>query len=134
MTKELKVVKPFLMMEPGDIMVLSEDGKSYVSTINDEYHSDSDGDNIWSTYTSTFTISVDQARSMINDGLLREVKEDNQFVNVFDEIDRMLNMYSKDLATVDEDCKNQPACLKTERITVLNNLIKALTHLKELKR
>ncbi len=134
MTKELKVVKPFLMMEPGDIMVLSEDGKSYVSTINDEYHSDSDGDNIWSTYTSTFTISVDQAKSMINDGLLREVKEESQFVNVFDEIDRMLNMYSKDLASVDTDCKNQPACLKTERITVLNNLIKALNHLKELKR
>lgn len=134
MTKELKVVKPFLMMEPGDIMRLSEDGKSYVSTINDEYHSDSDGDNIWSTYTSTFTISVDQAKSMISDGLLREVKEDNQFVNVFDEIERMLNMYSKDLANVDEDCKNQPACLKTERITVLNNLIKALNHLKELKR
>lgn len=134
MAKELKVVKPFLMMEPGDILTLSEDGKSYVSTVNDEYHSDSDGDNIWSTYTSTFTISVDQAKSMIVNGLLREVKEENQFVNIFDEIDRLLALYSKDLASVDIDCKDQPACLKTERITVLNNLIKLLNHLKDLKR
>lgn len=134
MTKDLKVVKPFLMMEPGDILSLSEDGKSYVSTVNDEYHSDSDGDNIWSTYTSTFTISVDQAKSMIVNGLLREVKEENQFVNIFDEIDRLLALYSKDLASVDADCKDQPACLKTERITVLNNLIKLLNHLKDLKR
>lgn len=133
MTKELKVVKPFLMMEPGDTLTLSEDGKSYVSTINDEYHSDSDGDNIWSTYTSTFTISVDQAKNMITDGLLREVKEKSKFVNIFDEIDRLLVLYSKDLASVDTTCKDQPACLKTERITVLNNLIKLLNHLKDLK-
>lgn len=138
MTKELKVVKPFFVMEPGDTMKLSEDGKSYVSEMNSEHHSDSDNANVWSTYSSVFTISNDQAKELIEDGFLEEVKTKNttdaKFVNVFDEIDRLLSLYEKDLSNINDICKDQPACVKTEQVTVLNNMIKLLTYLKGLRK
>ena len=138
MTKELKFVKPYYMMEPGDTMVLSNDGKSYVSTYSDEYHADSDDDNVWSTYSSTFTVSTYQAEILLKNGIVEEVNEvknqDSKFINVFDEIDSLIALYTKQLTNLDEDYKDRPLCLKNEKLTVLNNLIKLLNYLKQLKK
>ena len=138
MTKELKFVKPYYMMEPGDTMVLSNDGKSYVSTYSDEYHADSDDDNVWSTYSSTFTVSTYQAEILLKNGIVEEVNEvknqDSKFINVFDEIDSLIALYTKQLTNLDEDYKDQPLCLKNEKLTVLDNLIKLLNYLKQLKK
>jgi len=138
MTKELKFVKPYFMMDPNDRMVISEDGKSYVSTYSDEYHADSDDDNVWSTYSSTFAISTEQAKRLLAQGVVEEVHETkdqaNKFVNIFDEIDNLISLYTLQLTTLDEDYKDQPLCLKNEKLTVLNNLIKLLNHLKNLKK
>lgn len=138
MTKELKFVKPYMMMEPGDILKLSEDGKSYVSTYNDEYHTDSYDDNVWSTYAMTFTTSTENAKLLLEAGVVEEVAENknqsSKFVNVFDEIDNLISLYTLQLTTLDDDYKDQPLCLKNEKLTVLNNLIKLLNHLKNLKK
>ena len=40
----------------------------------------------------------------------------------------------KELKNIDKDMKDQPTCLKVEKTTVLNNMIKLLNHLKGLKR
>ena len=42
--------------------------------------------------------------------------------------------YADALKNLDEDMKDQPTCLKVEKTTVLNNMIKLLNHLKGLKR
>lgn len=138
MAKNLKVIKPFYVMEVGDTFELSEDGKTYTSTYNEENHENSDfGVVVNSTFTSNYSISIDYAKELIKTGFLEEVvakKMDNSFINVFDEIDNLLNEYTEELANIDEEFANFPACLKVERETVLNNICTVLNHLKSLKK
>ena len=74
------------------------------------------------------------------EGYLAEVKktepilEKKDFVNVFEEIDSLLEDYTIDLGNLDEEMADMPACLKVERKTVLDNLVTLLTHLKSLKK
>lgn len=141
MSNTLCVIEPFFVMEVGDTLELSEDGNSYVYTRNEEFHKhgDDNGD-INSTYSSTFTISKEYAASLIKEGFLEEVyAEDdkvskNAFVNVFDEISKLLAQYKDELKNIDEDFANMPECVKVEKTTVLNNLIKVLSYLKGLKK
>ena len=71
---------------------------------------------------------------MIKAGILENAKTDKSFVNVFDEIDNMINTYSTELKNIDKDMANSPECLKVEKTTVLQNLIKTLDHLKTLRK
>lgn len=140
MTKTLKVVKPFYVMEVDDTFELSEDGQSYVSKYNTEYSSaNSDGDNVVEAkYNSIFTISVEYAEELVMGGYLEEVtpvaekKEDSTFVNVFSEIDSLMSKYAKELSQLND--QDLPACMKVEKETVLRNMIKVLDHLKSLKK
>lgn len=141
MTKVLKVIKPFYVMEAGDTLQLSQDGSKYES-VYEEHHdmSDDDNHNAYSHYESNFSISLEYAKILIESGYLSEVKEsakknvDNTFVNIFDEIDNMLDTYNEDLDTIVEDMKDEPTIMALEKETVLRNMIKVLEHLKSLKK
>ena len=140
MTKSLKVIEPFFGMEAGDEMKLSQDGKMYVSEYSSEYHADDEDDTASAVYNSTCSVSKDYAEQLVKEGYLEEVtpstklKDTIPFVNVFDEIDSMITTYQTDLANIDIDERNTPEALKVEKKTVLQNLIKALNHLKNLRK
>ena len=140
MTKSLKVIEPFFGMEAGDEMKLSHDGKMYVSEYSSEYHADDEDDTASAVYNSTCSVSKDYAEQLVKEGYLEEVapstklKDTTPFVNVFDEIDSMITTYQTDLANIDIDERNTPEALKVEKKTVLQNLIKALNHLKNLRK
>ena len=138
MAKTLRVIEPFFVMEFGDTFEWNNDTKMYISKHNEEFYK-MDGGNInevKSAYTSEFQISEDYAKSLIEDGYLEEAteKEPQKFVNIFDEIDTLLEKYKKGLETLGEDCAELPACVKVERESVLTNLVTLLEHLKSLKK
>jgi hypothetical protein len=138
MAKTLRVIDPFFVMELGDTFEYSDEAKMYVSKHKEEfYKTDSDkiGD-IKSSYNSEFQISTEYAESLIKDGYLEEVIEDEKptFVNIFDEINTLLDRYKQGLNTLDKDTLDLPACVKVEREVVLTNLVTLLEHLKSLKK
>lgn len=135
MTNTLKVVKPFFVMEVGDTFEKTEKG-TYKSAYSTEYASaEADGDEVSSSYNSTYEISESYAKSLIEEGFLaEETKKKDKFVNVFDEIDAMKQQFQYELDHLDEDCEGIPACLKTEKLTVLTNLLTTLNHLSNLKK
>lgn len=135
MTNTLKVVKPFFVMEVGDTFEKTEKG-TYKSAYSTEYASaEAEGDEVSSSYNSTYEISESYAKSLIEEGfLVEETKKKDKFVNVFDEIDAMKQQFQYELDHLDEDCEGIPACLKTEKLTVLTNLLTTLNHLSNLKK
>lgn len=134
MTNTLMVVKPFFVMEAGDTFEKTGDG-SYASVYSSEYSSsDAEGGDVQSAYTSRYEISESYAKSLIKDGFLKEVKDRDSFVNVFDEIEKLKSIYDQELETLDEDFANAPSCLKVEKKTVLENMKKLLNHLSDLKK
>ena len=138
MSKILRVIEPFFVLNVDDTLTLAEGGKFYVAEHNEEFRSNSEDSDLMSSYNSSFTISVKWAKQLIEDGFLEEVvekkTEDKKFVNVFDEIDNLLNKYTDELNNIDEDMVNDPECLKVEKTTVLKNIIKVLNHLKTLRK
>lgn len=135
MSKTLKVIEPFFSLEVGDILELSEDGKDYVIEQNESFGSNNaEGADVRSSFTSKFTISVDYAKALVKEGMLAEETTKSNFVNIFEEIDKLLVKYTSELSTIDADFKDKPACLKIEKNTVLTNLITLLNHLKGLKK
>lgn len=137
MSKMLQVIEPFFILEVGDTLNLSGDGKSYVYERNEEFRKATahNGD-VSSHFSSMFSISIDHAKELIEEGFLAEVTADKstQFVNIFNEIDTLLDKYTKELSNIDKDMVNEPICLKVEKTTVLKNMIKLLNHLKSLKK
>lgn len=132
MGKKLKVINPFFVMEEGDEFELSKDGK-YVSEYSAEY---SDNDSIASSYRSTYEISSEMAKSLVADGYLEEIKEDKRenYVNVFNEIEKLISEYASQLKDIENEFENMPACLRVEKETVLSNMVKVLNHLHSLKK
>lgn len=139
MTKILKVVKPFFVMEIGDTFEYDNDTNRYKSVYNVENNSSNDNNStVMSSYSSVYTISTEYAKVLIGQGYLEQVDENSaeskKFVNVFDEISNLISVYNKDLADVLRSDDNTPQCLKIERETVLRNMIKLLEHLNSLKK
>lgn len=139
MTKILKVVKPFFVMEIGDTFEYDNDTNQYKSVYNVENNSSNDNNStVMSSYNSVYTISIEYAKVLIGQGYLEQVDENSaeskKFVNVFDEISNLISVYNKDLADVLRSDDNTPQCLKVERETVLRNMIKLLEHLNSLKK
>ena len=134
MTKKLEVIEPFFGLELGDVMNLSDDEKSYVAEYNSAYK-ENDDDDYWGSnaYSAKCSISVDYAKELIDEGMLKEVAEKAEpFINVFDEIDSLIEKYTYDLNKV--DTQDMPECMKVEQRTVMLNLIKVLNYLKGLKK
>ena len=137
MSRILKVIEPFFTVDLGDTFVLTEDGKSYVSERNEEFHTAKDNGDMSSSYNSTFTISLKWAKQLIEDGYLQEELEpvkDKSFVNVFDEIDALINKYTAEMKDLPKTMANAPECLRVERATVLTNILTVLNHLKSLRK
>ena len=141
MAKILKVTKPFFVMEVGDTFEYDANTKQYKSVYNIEHNgSDEKNTTVVSTYNSVYTISEEYAKMLIDNGYLEESYIDTesekptQFVNIFNEIDKLISEYSKELNDVDNEYKDMPECLKVEKVTVIKNLLKLLTYLKSLKK
>uniref|UniRef100_A0AAU8BBN3 Uncharacterized protein n=1 Tax=Dulem virus 42 TaxID=3145760 RepID=A0AAU8BBN3_9CAUD len=126
MTNALKIKG--LPFNQGDLLKKTEDGD--YELISEQTIGDS-------AYVKTiFTLSSDYAEYLKNSGILEEVEEktDKKFVNIFDEVSKLLSVYEKELSDIDLDMKDQPACLRVEKETVLLNMIKLLKHLNSLKK
>ena len=137
MSKTLRVIDPFFIMEIGDTFTLSEDGKTYTSEHNEEFRKAGDSDEVSSVYNSVFNISTEYAKELIKEGYLEEVtesKKQNTFVNVFDEIDNLIKKYQEELNNIDKTMKDAPQCMKVEKTTVLTNILSVLNHLKTLRK
>lgn len=139
MAKILRVIEPFLIMDLGDTFEYDNDAKMYVSKHNEEYYFNDDKNvkDIKSVYNADFQISPEYAKQLIEDGFLEEateISEKTSFVNIFDEIDTLLVKYSTQLANIEADMRDLPACVRVERETVLQNMITLLKHLKSLKK
>ena len=138
MAKILRVIDPFFVMELNDTFEYDEKTKMYTSRHKEEFYKMEGEDikGVKSAYNSEFRISEEYAKSLIEDGYLEEVTDNDKpsFVNVFDEIDNLRAKYKKGLATISEDCAELPACVKVERETVLTNMVTLLEHLKGLKK
>lgn len=136
MTKILKVIKPFFVMENGDTFEYNADTDQYES-VYDEEHNSSNEDNstVVSSYNSVYRISKEYAKMLLDNGYVEEVNEAKKFVNIFDEIDNKLSEYNEELYTLKTKAdENTPQCLLVEKETVLRNMIKLLEYLKGLKK
>lgn len=137
MAKVLRVIEPFFDVDVDDTFVLSDDAKFYVFEKNEEFHTNSsETEDLTSSLKSTFKISIKWAKQLVEDGYLEEVNEkaNTKFVNVFDEIEKLLNAYQEELKLIPETMKESPECLRVERTTVLMNMIKVLSYLKTLRK
>ena len=136
MTKILKVIKPFFVMENGDTFEYNADTDQYESVYNEEHNSSNeDNSTVVSSYNSVYRISKEYAKMLLDNGYVEEVDEKKRFVNIFDEIDNKLNEYNNELYTLKtKDDENTPQCLLVEKETVLRNMIKLLEYLKGLKK
>lgn len=119
------------------MFTLAEDG-TYSFQKNEEFHKAGDSNDINSSYSATFKISKDYAEQLVKDGYLEEVNakknEKDGFVNVFDEINNLIERYEDQLKNIDLDMANEPQCLKVEKTTVLTNILSVLNHLKTLRK
>lgn len=136
MTKILKVIKPFFVMENGDTFEYNADTDQYESVYNEEHNSSNeDNSTVVSSYNSVYRISNEYAKMLLDNGYVEEVDEKKRFVNIFDEIDNKLNEYNNELYTLKTKAdENTPQCLLVEKETVLRNMIKLLEYLKGLKK
>ena len=136
MTKILKVVKPFFVMEEGDTFEYNEKTVQYESVYNEEHNSSNeDNSTVVSSYNSVYRISKEYAKMLLDNGYVEEVDEKKRFVNIFDEIDNKLSEYNNELYTLKTKAdENTPQCLLVEKETVLRNMIKLLEYLKGLKK
>lgn len=136
MTKILKVIKPFFVMENGDTFEYNVDTDQYESVYNEEHNSSNeDNSTVVSSYNSVYRISKEYAKMLLDNGYVEEVDEKKRFVNIFDEIDNKLSEYNNELYTLKTKAdENTPQCLLVEKETVLRNMIKLLEYLKGLKK
>lgn len=137
MNKTLQVQKDFDQAKVGDIYNLSEDGKSYVyESVEDNSYVDArTGSTISSKNSYRNEISEAYAEKLLSLGYLSAVEDkQKEYKNVFHEMEHLMDTYIENLKNLDEDYKDQPACVKVEAETVLSNLIKLCDHLLSLQK
>ena len=136
MTKILKVIKPFFVMENGDTFEYNADIDQYESVYNEEHNSSNeDNSTVVSSYNSVYRISKEYAKMLLDNGYVEEVDDKKRFVNIFDEINNKLSEYNNELYALKSKAdENTPQCLLVEKETVLRNMIKLLEYLKGLKK
>ena len=136
MTKILKVIKPFFVMENGDTFEYNADTDQYESVYNEEHNSSNeDNSTVISSYNSVYRISKEYAKMLLDNGYVEEVDDKKRFVNIFDEINNKLSEYNNELCVLKSKAdENTPQCLLVEKETVLRNMIKLLEYLKGLKK
>lgn len=131
MANNLEVVKPFGVMEVGDVFELSQNGM-YVSNNEWSQSTDDADENVSFSIKQTCEMSEEYVNFLKKNGFLKD--KDDKFINVFDEIEKLAKQYNDELSTLDKDYENAPACMKLEKETVLMNMLKVLNHLHSLKK
>ena len=136
MTKILKVIKPFFVMENGDTFEYNADTDQYESVYNEEHNSSNeDNSTVVSSYNSVYRISKEYAKMLLDNGYVEDVDDKKRSVNIFDEINNKLSEYNEELYALKSKAdENTPQCLLVEKETVLRNMIKLLEYLKGLKK
>lgn len=136
MTKILKVIKPFFVMENDDTFEYNADTDQYESVYNEEHNSSNeDNSTVVSSYNSVYRISKEYAKMLLDNGYVEEVDDKKRFVNIFDEINNKLSEYNNELCALKSKAdETTPQCLLVEKETVLRNMIKLLEYLKGLKK
>lgn len=138
MSNILRVIDPFFITEVGDTFELSDEEDVYSFHKTEEFHKAGKDSDVNSSYSATFNISKDYAAQLVEEGYLEEVNptmtNKPNFVNVFDEINDLIEKYNAQLKSIDEDMADQPQCLKVEKTTVLTNILSVLDHLKSLRK
>lgn len=135
--KNLKVNRSFSVLDKGDILVPVNNGEDYEIECSEDYTDHCEGQEYKASFNSKFSISKSYAEELIKRGILSTVEEnkrENDFKNVFEEIDNLINEYTKTLNNIDKDCEDCPECVKLEKTTVLKNCITVLNYLKSLKK
>lgn len=141
MGKILKVSKNGLLksLSPDMEFVLSKDGKTYDYQKEVKNTADCpDGMEAWEVYSNKISLSKEFCEKLVKEGSLIEVKEENKSqeccsCKIYQEIDKLLKEYNKELKNVLDNKDEVPECLRVEKMTVLKNLIKVLNYLKDLK-
>lgn len=121
-----KVIKDFGSAKKGDIFTNSIDDPQ-VFTME---HSEKDSNNC--TYYRSMSISDDIADLYVEEGCLTEV-EDNNSTKAVELIDKLIEQYDKDHKDIVAKYLegNIQPCVKLEAETVLTNMIKVLTKVRE---
>ena len=123
---EYKVIKPFDNAIKGDIFSNEYDDSLFEMTREVE--------NSRSFSEINMTIDSDEIESLVEDGYLVKVEDDNEKLNrISDKVNELIDTYTKDytaLLTEYEKGGIQP-CVKVEAETVYTNLIKVLNALKK---
>lgn len=101
MTKILKVIKPFFVMENGDTFEYNADTDQYESVYNEEHNSSNeDNSTVVSSYSSVYRISKEYAKMLLDNGYVEEVDDKKRFVNIFDEINNKLSEYNNEICAL----------------------------------
>lgn len=134
MTKTLKVIDPFLRLDCGDVFEQNENG-DYTAQVREDFTNNEAGRTFTTKYHADFTISKDYAEQMVKDGFLEEVREKKDFVNIFDEIELLINKYNNELNELNSKVgSSMHPAVKREKEVVLTNILTVLDHLKNLKK
>lgn len=137
MKNKLIVVEPFALLNIGDELIWNKEEQAYVAEYDERELSATDKKNFKSTYYSKYSISEDYAKMLIKEGFLKEdtsAKNDAQFKNVFDEIEKLRNQYTYELDALHKNPNLISRYEAIEKETVLSNLITVLDYLKTLRK
>lgn len=136
MTKKIKVISPFYGLAVGDTLTLSDDGKTYVFEEHKGINSDT---GLQSKFDLIFKISANKVKELVELGTFAYVEEEKEkksssFVNVFDEIDNLLEEFQEETKKFVNTNENKPSWLQKEHSNVIESNIDLLMYLKSLKK
>lgn len=113
--KKLVFDKPFGSIEPGTTLEYSDDDEMYLFDERSETNLDSDSNSAMMVNDSTIMMTPEYANKLVQKGVLKVVEDlkqtDSQnkkqnFVNVFDEIDRLESGINDDMTAIELRRKN----------------------------
>ena len=133
MTKKIKVISPFYGLAVGDTLTLSDDGKTYVFEEHKGINSDT---GLQSKFDLIFKISANKVKELVELGTFAyvEEKKSSSFVNVFDEIDNLLEEFQEEAKKFVNTNEDKPSWLQKEHSNVIESNIDLLMYLKSLKK
>lgn len=136
MTKKIKVISPFYGLEVGDTLTLSDDGKMYLLEVHKGVNSET---GLQSTFDFVFKIGANKAKELVELGTFAYVEEEKEkksssFVNVFDEIDNLLEEFQEEAKKFVNANEDKPSWLQKEHSNVIESNIDLLMYLKSLKK
>lgn len=136
MTKKIKVITPFYGLTVGDILVLSDDDKTYMLEVHKGVDSET---GLQTTFDLVFKISANKAKELVELGTFAymeesQEKKDSTFINIFDEIDSLLEDFQVEAKKIEQENEDKPSWLKREYSNVIESNMDLLMYLKSLKK